>query len=61
MTKLENKLNEAIHEKHSSWNVSIETLTNSNMRPYYLVTLDYVIQIPLINVNVDSKLQSYAQ
>lgn len=58
---LENKLNEAIHKNHSSWNLSIETLTSNNLRPYYLVTLDYAIQVPIINIDVKSKIQSYAQ
>lgn len=58
---LENQLNDAIHKKHSAWNLSIETLTSGTARPYYLVTLDYHITLPIINVRSSGQLRGYAQ
>lgn len=58
---LENQLNKAVHQKHSAWNVSIETLTNSTARPYYLVTLKYKISLPIINVTTSGEIKAYAK
>ena len=61
VTALENQLNETIHKDHSGWDVTIETLTSGTAREYYLVTLHYTIQVPLINVKTKGTIKSYAQ
>ena len=61
VVRLENQLNEAVKARHSGWNISIETLRTGNERDHYLVTLDYTITVPLLKIQTNSRIQSYAQ
>ena len=58
---LENQLNESVRVKHKNWFVTISKLESANSRDYYMVTLDYTIDIPLFGKVAHGKINGYAK
>lgn len=61
ISSLQQQLNDSIQAKHSNWTTTIEKIQSSNYRDFYLVTLNYSVNIPLFGAVSRGKIQGYAR
>ena len=54
------QLDTSVKSKHKNWSVDINKLESSNSRDYYLVTLQYSIDVPLFGTVAKGKIEGYA-
>ena len=57
----EDEFNEKLHEKYPTWNITFTELNTFNTRKEYLITLDYEIVMPILNIKKQGTLEGYAR
>lgn len=57
----EDDFNEELHKTYPNWNISFTELNSLNTRKEYLVTLDYEIIMPILNLKKQGTLEGYAR
>lgn len=58
---LNEQLNNSVRAKHKKWYVVVSKLESANSRDYYMVSLNYVIDIPLFGKVATGKIDGYAK
>lgn len=61
MSSLQQQLNNSVQSKHKNWSTNIKKLESSNSRDYYLVTLNYTIDVPIFGTVNKGKIEGYAR
>lgn len=61
IAELNERLNVSVHTKHKNWYTVVSKLESSNSRDYYMVTLNYVINIPLFGQVAAGQINGYAK
>lgn len=57
----ESEINNQLHQKLPSWNVRLQTVSQVNDRKDILVTLNYVIKFPILDVTQRGTISGYAR
>lgn len=57
----ESDINNELHQKLPDWNVTLQTIRQVNDRKDILVTLDYTIKIPVLDVTQAGTISGYAR
>ena len=57
----EDDFNEKLHEKYPNWNITFTELNTLNTRKEYLITLDYEVVMPILNLKKHGTLEGYAR
>lgn len=58
---LNEQLNSSVRAKHKNWYVVVSKMEASNSRDYYMVSLNYTINIPLFGKVATGKIDGYAK
>lgn len=61
LADLNERLNISVQAKHKNWYVVVTKLESSNSRDYYMVTLNYIINIPLFGQVSTGQINGYAK
>ena len=56
-----NAINDKIHETFSDWNVTSTVVSSVNNRQDRLITLNYKVVLPILNLEVPGQIDGYAR